>query len=202
MRRNPPTLQMSFLVWVTAVGLLHTTAAHAQKFDVTPVAEKKVSQLPPGPLFWRLETVPSLAKAQAAASSTAVAAEVEGKDWLFTLGSKGGSSPGGSKLAEIGPVPAFTATAYLLRIVHSGGPPGAKTPIHTHPGSESFYVLSGELTQKTPDGVHHVSAGQSMLGHAPDTPMQVSNSGAGDLSALVMFVADATKPFSSPATMP
>ena len=41
-----------------------------------------------------------------------------------------------------------------------------------------------------------------MLGHPPETPMQVSNKGSHDLSALVMFVADATKPFSSPATMP
>jgi len=66
---------------------------------------------------------------------------------------------------------------------------------------ETFYVLSGELAQKMPDGVKHVAAGQPMLGHAPDTPMQVSSSGTSDLSALVMFVTDATKPFSSPATM-
>jgi hypothetical protein len=32
--------------------------------------------------------------------------------------------------------------------------------------------------------------------------MEVSSSGSGDLGVLVMFVADATKPFSSPATMP
>jgi hypothetical protein len=36
----------------------------------------------------------------------------------------------------------------------------------------------------------------------PGMPMEVSGSGTGDLNALVMFVADATKPFSSPATMP
>jgi hypothetical protein len=32
--------------------------------------------------------------------------------------------------------------------------------------------------------------------------MQVSSSGSVDLHALVMFVVDATKPFSSPATLP
>ena len=63
-------------------------------------------------------------------------------------------------------------------------------------------MLRGELTQKTPVGVNRVSAGQSMAGHPPDTPMQVSSSGTSDLTALVMFVNDATKPFSSPATMP
>ena len=196
-------LRWSLLVWATAIaGLLHSTAAQAQKFDITPVAEKKISQLPPGPLFWRVETFPTLAKAQAGASPTALAADVAGKAWLFTLGPPDGSSPGGSKVAEIGPVPSITAPEYLLRVVRSGGPPGAKTPVHTHPGSETFYVLSGELTQKTPEGVNRVSAGQPMPGHPPNTPMQVSSSGASDLSALVMFVNDASKPFSSPATMP
>ena len=191
----------SLIVGVTAVvGLFLSTAVQAQKFDITPVAEKKVSQLPPGPLFWRIDTFPTLAKAQAVASPTALAAEVAGKAWLFTLGPPGGSSPGGSKVAEIGPVPPITAPEYLLRVVRSGGPPAAKTPVHTHPGSETFYVLTGELTQQTPGGVNRVSAGQSMPGHPPNTPMQVSSSGTSDLSALVMFVSDATKPFSSPAT--
>jgi quercetin dioxygenase-like cupin family protein len=182
------------------VGLLLSTAAQAQKFDITPVVEKKVSQLPAGPLFWRVDTFPTLAKAQAVANPTALAAEVDGKAWLFTLGPPGGSSPSGSKVAEIGPVPAINASEYLLRVVRSGGPPGAKTPVHTHPGSETFYVLTGELTQQTPEGVNRVSAGQSMPGHPPNTPMQVSSSGTTDLSALVMFLNDATKPFSSPAT--
>ena len=203
MIRPLPALRCSLLVWLTAImGLLLSTAAQAQTFEITPVAEKKVSQLPPGPLFWRIDTFATLAEAQAAASPTALAAEVAGKAWLFTLGAPGGSSPGGSKVAEIGPVPSITAPEYLLRVVRSGGPPGAETPVHTHPGSETFYVLSGELSQKTPEGVNRVSAGQSMPGHPPNTPMQVSSSGIGDLSALVMFVNDATRPFSSPATMP
>ena len=184
MMRHPLALRWSLFVWVTAiVGLLLSTAAQAQKFDVTPVIERKVSQLPTGPLFWRVDTFPTLAKAQAAAGPTALAAEVDGKAWLFTLGPPGGSSSGGSKVAEIGPVPAINAPEYLLRVVRSGGPPGATTPVHTHPGSETFYVLSGALTQRTPEGVKRVSAGQSMPGHPPNTPMQVSSTGTSDLSA-------------------
>jgi len=193
----------SLVLWaIASLALLLSPAAHAQKFEVAPVVEKKVPQLPSGPLFWRIDTFPTLAAAQSAAGPTALAAEVAGKAWLFTLGAAGGSSPGGSKVAEIGPVPPISAPEYLLRINRGGGPPGAKTPVHTHPGSETFYVLTGELTQQTPEGVHHVSAGQSMPGHPPGTPMQVSSSGSTGLTALVMFVADATKPFSSPATMP
>lgn len=191
------------ILWAAAIMILPPmSAALAQKFNITSVAEKKVSQLPPGPLFWRIDNFPTLAQAQAAAGPTALASEVAGKAWLFTLGRPGRSSPNGSKVAEIGPVPPISAPEYLLRINSAGGAPGVKTRVHTHPGSESFYVLTGELTQKTPDGTHHVSAGQSMPGHPPGTPMQVSSSGSSDLTALVMFVADATKPFSSPAAMP
>jgi quercetin dioxygenase-like cupin family protein len=202
MIRSPLALRYSPFIWVVIAiaGLLLSTAAEAQKFDITSVAERKVAQLPPGPLFWRIETFPKLTEAQAAASPTALAADVDGKAWLFTLGPPGGSSSGGTKVAEIGPVPSTYAPEYLLRVVRSGGPPAATTPVHTHPGSESFYVLSGELTQRTPEGVHRLSAGQSMPGHPPNTPMQVSSTGTKDLRALVMFVNDATKPFSSRAT--
>ncbi|MER8817090.1 hypothetical protein NKJ87_21535 [Mesorhizobium sp. M0027] len=37
---------------------------------------------------WRLESFPTLAQAQGAASPTSLAAEVAGKVWLFTLGPK------------------------------------------------------------------------------------------------------------------
>lgn len=182
--------------------LLSSPISAAQKFDVKPVAEKKIPQLPSGPLFWRLDNFPTLAQAQAAAGPTALAAEVAGKVWLFTLGPRGGSSPGGRKVIEVGPVPAISAPEYLLRVNSVSGSPGVATPVHTHPGVESFYVLTGELNQKTPHGVNHVGAGQFLAGKAPDTPMAVSSGGTGELQALVMFVTDATRPFSSPAQMP
>jgi hypothetical protein len=190
-------------IWCLALTtVVSLSVASEPKFEVKAVAEKKISELPPGPLFWRIDNFPTLAQAQAAAGPTGLAAEVNGKIWLFTLGPKGGSSPGGSKVTEIGPVPPISAPEYLLRINSSGGPSGVKTPVHTHPGSESFYVLTGELSQKSPHGMSHVEAGQSMPGHGPGMPMEVSSTGTTDLHALVMFVMDATKPFSSSATMP
>jgi hypothetical protein len=98
-RRSP--LALITCVAVAMMGLvLSPSTASAQKFEITPVAEKKVQQLPPGPLFWRIDNFPTLAQAQAAAGPTGLAAEVAGEVWLFTLGPKGGSSPGGSKVAE------------------------------------------------------------------------------------------------------
>jgi hypothetical protein len=184
------------------VALLISFPALAQKFEVKPIAEKKVSQLPAGPLYWRIDTFTTLDQARAAAGPTALAAEAAGKVWLFALGAKGQSSTGGTEVSEVGSVPPVSASEYLLRINIAGGPPGSKTPVHTHPGSETFYVLTGELSQKTPHGVGRVTSGQSMPGHGPGMPMQVSSSGTNDLNVLVMFVTDATKPFSSPATMP
>jgi len=171
--------------------------ANAQQLSVKPVVEKRVKQLPAGPLYWRIESLPTLALAQAAEGPTSLAAEVEGKAWLFTLGAPGGSTAGATKVAEVGPVPPMAAQEYLLRINESSGPPGAKTAQHTHPGSESFYVLAGRLGQKTPEGDHHVDVGKTMTGKGADTPMEVYSAGSTDLHALVMFVVDAGKPFSS-----
>jgi hypothetical protein len=40
-----------------------------------------------------------------------------------------------------------------------------------------------------------------MPGHGPDMPMEVFSTGPGDLDQIVMFVVDASKPFSTPAKM-
>jgi hypothetical protein len=53
------------------------------KFEIKPVAEKKVQQLPPGSLFWRIDNFPTLAQARAVTGPTGLAAEVAGKVWLF-----------------------------------------------------------------------------------------------------------------------
>jgi hypothetical protein len=164
-----------------------------------PVAEKMIDRLPAGPLFWRIRSFASIGEARAAEGPTSLAAECTGKAWLLTLGPMGGALPGTGKIVEIGPVPPIAADQYLLRINCASGPPGATTAVHTHPGSEAFYVLAGQLSQRTPHGVKSASAGQSMPGHDAGTPMEVASTGTTDLSALVMFVVDAGKPFSSPA---
>jgi hypothetical protein len=186
---------------LVAATLSSSIAAAQQKFEIKNVAEKKIKQLPAGPLFWRVENFSTLAQAQAAAGDTSLAAEVSGKVWLFTLGPKGGNTPGGSRIAEIGPVPLITANEYLLRINHAFGPPGSKTPVHTHPGSEAFYVLAGRLGQRTPHGVSYAEPGEAMNGHGADMPMEVFSAGTSDLNQRVMFVVDASRPFSSPAKL-
>ena len=202
---------------VCVVGLLMPSSSSADdvQYVVKPIAEMKVKQLPKGPLYWRVENFPTLDQAKAAAGeyrwnpntvtydgSPALAAEAAGKAWLFTLGPQGAATPGGTKVTEIGPVPPISAPEYLLRVNYGSGPPGAKTPVHSHFGSESFYVIDGKLGQRTPHGVSYVETGHTMNGHMAGMPMEVFNAGTGELTALIMFVVDATKPFSVPATLP
>lgn len=202
---------------ICAAALLLPSSSWAAdvRYVVKPIAEMKVKQLPKGPLYWRVENFPTLDQAKAAAGeyrwnpdtvsyqgSPSLTAEVAGKVWLFTLGPQGAATPGGTKVAEIGPVPPISASEYLLRVNYGSGPPGAKTPVHSHPGSEAFYIVSGKLGQKTPDGISYAETGHTMNGHMPGMTMQVFNGGTTDLTALIMFVVDATKPFSVPATFP
>jgi len=202
---------------ICVAGLLLAPSAWAADltYVIKPIAEMKVKQLPKGPLYWRVERFPTLEQAKAAASKyrwnpdtvsydgwPSLAAEAAGKAWLFTLGPQGAATPGGTKVAEVGPVPPITAPEYLLRVNLGSGPPGAKTPVHSHFGSESFYVVAGKLGQKTPHGTSYVEAGHTMNGHMAGMTMQVFNAGTTDLTALIMFVVDATKPFSVPAKFP
>jgi len=186
-----------------AAALLASLSVLAQPakppaLKITPLAEKKVPDLPPGELFWRLENFASLEQAKAAAGQWSLAAASDGKAWLFTLGPSGGATPGGNKVTEFGPVPRITAPEYLLRINEATGPSGAITSVHSHPGSESFYPLRGEQRIRGPYGTIVMKPGQPVVGQG-EQPMQVWSSGTEPLHSLVMFVVDATRPFSSPS---
>jgi hypothetical protein len=187
---------------VPGLLVLSSLATAQQTFFVKPLVEKKVTELPTGDLFWRIDNFDTKEQAQGVAGPLGLVAEYDGKVWLFTLGHAGEATKGGKRIAEIGPIPRINATEYLLRVNEAGGPQGSATAAHTHPGSEAFYVVAGELSQKTPHGVARVAAGQGMVGHGGDTPMVVSNSGSGDLREFALFVVDASKPFSSPAQLP
>lgn len=198
-------LVLAVAALVSGVFLLSSAAVAQQALPagslvIKVLAERKVLQLPDGPLFIRIENYPTLAQAQAVAGLWGLAAESGGKVWLFRLGPASGSSAGGRKVAEIGPLPPLVAPEYLLRLNEPSGPPGSITVVHTHPGTEAVYVLTGELCLRTRQGVIRLSAGRTEAGPPAGTPTQVSSCGSTDLRGLIMFVVDATKPFSSPAT--
>jgi quercetin dioxygenase-like cupin family protein len=186
------------------LGLILSPVAVAQQSSIMskPVAERKVAELPTRPLFWRIDNFPTVAEAQAASGTYGLVVEAVGKVWLFTLGSQGQPPSGGTKVAEIGPLADVSATQYLIRVNEGSGSPGSTTSVHTHPGSEAYYMMAGEASQKTQHGVNRIAAGESMAGHGAGTIMQLINTGETDVSYFALFVVDATKPFSSPATFP
>jgi hypothetical protein len=180
-------------------GFAEATTTADSTFFIHAVAEKRVSELPSGPLFWRIEEFPSEASAKAAAGQYSLAATVVGRHWLFTLGPSGGATPGGKRISEIGPIPAPPAKTWLLRINHAGGNPGAQTPVHSHPGAEAIYVIKGQVTQRTDHGTEDANAGETLGAHGSGMAMQLTSSGTAALDQLVMFVVDADKPFSPQA---
>jgi hypothetical protein len=116
--------------------------------------------------------------------------------------SRGHFAPQATKVAEVGPVPRVEATEYLLRINDASGAPGSATRVHSHPGSEAFLVLQGQQSIRGAHGTLTLDAGQAEAGHGADQATEVSSSGSTSLHALVMFVVDANRPFSTPATLP
>jgi quercetin dioxygenase-like cupin family protein len=189
-----------FLALVLAVALVPAATAH-EALNIKALTERTVESLPEGTLYWRIENFPDNGTATAAAGPWSLVAEAAGKVWLFTLTPDPKAAGKGTKVAEVGPIPRIAATKYLLRINQATGAPGSRTPIHTHPGSEAFYVLRGEQSIRGPSDTIRVRVGEGTAGRGADVPMEVSSTGDGDLLALVMFVVDATRPFSSPSKM-
>ncbi len=48
------------------------------------------------------------------------------------------------------------------------GPAGSMSPVHTHPGSEAFFVLAGEPSIRSSHGEMRVKVGQAAAGHGAD----------------------------------
>ncbi len=191
-----------FLCGAAAMLLPGEGAADGEaRFAVEMIAEKSIAALPEGKLFWTAETFPTLAEAAAAAGETNVPVEIDGKAWLLTIGPEDDKGHGGQLVASIGPIQRFDAPAYLLRINISNAPPGTETSVHSHPGSEAIYVMSGEVTVRWPDRTEVFGKGESQPGEPPHTPMVATSTGEEDLVELIMFVVDPTQDFARPETM-
>lgn len=170
-------------------------------FNIQRVAERQVGSLPDGPLYWRVESAPAPFSTATMDEAYALTGEADGRSWRFTLGPEGARTPGMRLEGEVGPVaPPEASSGYVIRVNRAGGSPGSKTEVHSHPGSEAFLVRKGRLCQRTSHGSGEAGAGETMNGHEPGTVMQLTSCGEADLDQWVMFVLDASKPFSSPAS--
>lgn len=162
------------------------------------LAVKPFSTLPTGVLYLRFETFPTTDAAQRTATPASAVVEWAGKVWLITLAPRGQRTSGGTFIAEIGPVPSVPrAVRYVLDVNEADFGAEMKAQVarqvHTHPGPEIFYLLTGEQCLETPNGTMRARAGQGMVAPA-DTPMQLNIVGSTRRDALFVVVHDPAKP--------
>lgn len=189
------TIAVALAMAGLVVAAVPAAAQSLGKFVVTKMAEMNVDVLPEGELYWHVENFGTIDDARAAAGDYSLTAEFDNKAWLFTLADRKAGGRGGTPVASIGPVPRIDSDGFLLRVNNAVAPVGAKTSIHSHPGPEAFLILSGQLTQHTPYGMHVLNAGATMPG-VPDQTMEVHSTGDEELRELIMFVVDPSRPFS------
>jgi hypothetical protein len=163
-----------------------------------PLAVKEFTTLPKGVLFLRLENFSTTEAAHRAATPASAVVEWAEKVWLLTLGPRNERSQTGTLVAEIGPIPAVPPAAkYVLDVNEADFGPEMKAQVaravHTHPGPEIFYLLTGEQCLETPNGIARARAGEGMV--APtNTPMQLNIMGSSKRDAFFVIVHDAAKP--------
>jgi hypothetical protein len=167
------------------------------------LAVKPFTTLPSGTLYLRFENLPTTKAAQDAATPASAVVEWAGKVWLLTLGPKGGRSSGATLVAEVGPVPEIPpAASYVLDVNEAEFGPEMRAQVaqqvHTHPGPEIFYLLTGEQCLETPNGTGRARAGEGMVAPA-NTPMQLNITGSSKRDAFFVVVHDSTKPRVTPS---
>ena len=161
--------------------------------------QRRLSTLPPGPLYWHIETFPTFYEARAASGQYAMPMEAEGKGWLFTLGQVEARTPGAQHLTQIGPLPVPDAAEYLLQLSYQSRSGKLVGTEHFHPGVESWFMVMGEQRVELPTLGQELRAspGEGMLGPPGGTPLRIINSGTGERRAFNLFVLDASRPASN-----
>ena len=92
-------------------------------------------------------------------------------------------------------IPDSPLAVFVLVVI----PPGGETSVHTHPGPEFIYQLSGGIDyQNDIVGVRQMTEGD-VEGIPPVTSVQKRNPSGEDAAFLSWFLVDASQPFASPA---
>jgi hypothetical protein len=166
--------------------------------DCALLVQKQFATLPAGDLVLRVENFPTIDEAESAAIPASAVVEAAGKIWLLTLSPKEERSRGGQFVTEVGPIPPIPYAAnYVMDVAEADLGPANKEAvaraIHTHPGPEVFYLLTGEQCLETPDGATKARAGEGMTAPA-NTPMQLNIMGQSKRDAFFIVIHDAAKP--------
>lgn len=95
------------------------------------------------PLYWHLRSFPNRAAAEAVKSPSGLVVDEDGKVWLSEFGPKEYSPRGGNPVAIVGPLELASAKTYDAEIAYAVLRPGDRSRVHTHPGPEAWYLITG-----------------------------------------------------------
>jgi quercetin dioxygenase-like cupin family protein len=162
-------------------------------------ANAPLGKLPQQPVFWFLDTFSSRGEAEAAKGPRGTVVESFGKVWLLTIESAGWRASGGSRVAEIGPLPIELDTSYAVQYMEAVFAPGMTAPSHRHSGPEAWYTLTGETCLETPEGKMIGRAGGSHVIVPGGPPMHLTATGTETRRSLVLILHDSTRAPTTPA---
>ena len=205
---------------VTAFGLIASCAAMAGVLAQTPdldvgcvpaterggrelgcfiVGSVALGKLRGTQQYWYLDRFDSKAAAQKLQSPRSGVIEAAGHVWLFTIGPSGWQAGGGERVAVVGPLRVRSTAEYTAMYMEARFTPGMKSRVHRHPGPEAWYVLEGGQCLETPNGTIVARAGESAV--VPEgPPMQLTGTGSGRRSALVLILHDSSQAPIAPAS--
>ena len=149
-------------------------------------------------VYWHLHAFPSRKAAEAAKSATGIVVEEEGRAWLSEFGPRDAAPQGGETIAVVGPLQLPAAKSYAAVLSYAVMRPGDSSRVHTHPGPEGWYVLTGEQCLETPAGANRARAGGTMT-VPPNIPMELNVTGTTLRRAFALVIHDSTQQRGSPS---
>ena len=101
------------------------------------VARQSLGRLTRADVFWHLDAYSTRAAGEAARGPRGTVVEALGKVSLLTIEDAGWRSPGGERVAEIGPLPITAGVEYSAQYMETIFTPGMTSTAHVHAGPEA-----------------------------------------------------------------
>jgi quercetin dioxygenase-like cupin family protein len=145
-------------------GCTALAADHPNEAGCYLLAEMSADN-PPPQLYWHIVEFANLADAETEARMHrwGKAVSAHNRIWLYVMGGRNDPIGNGIPRATIGPMAVPPGDAVSIRFLTSNFPPGMRTRVHSHPGSEAFYIIEGEQCVETPTVRHRITAGRSYI---------------------------------------
>ena len=161
------------------------------------VAEVPLGRLPLGSVYWHLATYPTREDAESARDTRGAVIEAVGRIWLLTIAQQDWRAVGGTHVAAIGPLSVELGSEHTARYMEAVLRPGSSSEVHSHPGPEAWYTVSGEICVETPAGRTVGRADGEPVVVPAGLPMQRITTGT-ETRALGLILHDSTEPAVSP----